>query len=738
LEPFLKPPNPDSPEELRWRLPPWRGVCEAVLFLAFTIFFITYGLTPLFGGDGLGLVGADEPRYAQIAHEMLGRFDSAHTLKSKLSACVTPYLYGKPWLEKPALYYWRAMFVFQDFGVHDWVARLPSATFAFIMVALIYLHMRRFRPGGHLDAALITVACAGILGFSRGASTDMQMAAPLAIGLLGWYAWYETDSKFWLFDIYFFTGVATLAKGPVAPVLAITIVVAFAFLRREWSLLWRSIWWPGVLLYFAIVLPWFIAVQHQNPDFFRVFFLEHNLERFATDRYEHQHPFWYYLVVVLLALMPWTVISVRALIDGIRTSFCEWRIRHPMASWTSIWPYLASMWSFEGQINRASFWGRIILANVLGWFVFVFIRSTIEAEPIAILLRILFAVALIWLGIATQVKRWHDLDKSGWMVLLNFTFIFVPFAFIYLGFFKGKEDDDWEPTQPNASRPGEAFPEFLVLWALIPIVFFSFSESKLPGYILPSIPPITILTGDFIARRRQQGIRLWVLVSHATVCGVMTMVALLMPWFVAHGPQMPPLPALGVPQFFTFIREFIGDCIRVMPPWPALIAALVASLGAALLIIVVVKGFGAARLRLVTTMVLIVLVFYLYGIGPFFNIPAIGESKQVIHLLDRSYSARPLAEQLTASAPGVETVAVFRVRRDVEFGLSFYRNREVVNYTVKGVPERQHLLVAQVTGKGGVDLHTTAALEELLGDRHYEQLFNWPEQGLVVYMVGSR
>jgi 4-amino-4-deoxy-L-arabinose transferase-like glycosyltransferase len=49
--------------------------------------------------------------------------------------------------------------------------------------------------------------------------------------------------------------------------------------------------------------------------------------------------------------------------------------------------------------------------------------------------------------------------------------------------------------KPAPNRPGDAFPEFLVLWALIPIVFFSFSQSKLPGYILPSIPPIAILTG---------------------------------------------------------------------------------------------------------------------------------------------------------------------------------------------------------------------------------------------------
>jgi 4-amino-4-deoxy-L-arabinose transferase-like glycosyltransferase len=598
LEPFLKPPDPELPDKLCWRMPPGAGVREALLFLAFTVFFLAYGLTPIFGGDGLGLVGADEPRYAQIAHEMLGRFDSAHTLGGKLSACVTPYLYGHPWLEKPALYYWRAMFLFQDFGVHDWSARLPSTTFAFIMICLIYLHMRRFRPGGHLDAALITVACVGIMGFSRGASTDMQMAAPLAIGLLGWYAWYETDSKFWLYDIYFFTGLATLAKGPVAPFLAIVIIAAFAFLRREWSLLRRSLWWPGIVLYFAMVLPWFIAVQHQNPTFFREFFFEHNLLRFASDRYQHQQPFWYYLVVILVAMMPWTVIAVRAFADGILTSVSEWRVRHAHHS------------------------------------------------------------------------------------------------------------------KPCSNRPGDAFPEFLVLWVLIPIVFFSFSHSKLPGYVLPSIPPMAILTGDYIFRRRQQGLNRWVLLGHAVLCGITTVAVLLLPWFVAHGAQMPPAHALT--------------------------AAVLAAAGATLLILIVVNGFGVAKLRLATTGVLVVLVLFIYGVGPLFGIPAVSATKHAINLLDRSYSARPLADRLATLAPADETVAVFRVRRDMEYGLSFYRNREVVNYEQDGVPDGQHLLVVRVTGRGGVDLHSQEDCEEYLEGRRYEQLFTWPEQGLIVYLVGSR
>ncbi len=595
METKLEPSAPDPRPQGRRRLPRWSTVAEVSVFLAFALFFLTYGVTPYLGGAGLGLVGADEPRYAQIAHEMLVRFDSAHTLKERLAACVTPYLYGKPWLEKPALYYWRAMFLFQDFGVSDWCARLPSTTFAFIMVGLIYLHMRRFRPGGHLDAALITVACAGIIGFSRGASTDMQMAAPLAIGLLGWYAWYETGSKFWLYDIYFFTGLATLAKGPVAPFLALVIIASFAFLRREWSILYRSLWWPGIVLYFAMVLPWFIAVQHENPTFFREFFLEHNLERFATDRYQHVQPPWYYLIVVLLAMMPWTVIAVRALVDGILTSVAEWRLRHA------------------------------------------------------------------------------------------------------------------SPKRPAPNRPGDAFPEFLVLWALIPIVFFTFSKSKLPGYILPSIPPIAILTGDFLYRRRR-GLNRWVLLGHAVLSGIMTVAALLLPWFVAHGREMPPVPAIS--------------------------AATLAAGGAVLLILIVVRGFGVARLRLATTAVLVVLMLFLYGVGPFFGVGDVEASKRVISTLDKAYSARPLAQQLAAKAPDVETVAVFRVRRDIEYGLSFYRNREVENYEQDGVPDEQHLLVVRVTGKQAAE--TQAALDEYLEGRHYEPLFAWPEQGLMVYLVGSK
>jgi len=516
---------------LEQRFPAVEEIAEAGTLFVLTAFFLFYGLVPIFGGDGLGLVGADEPRYAQVAREMLARKDY-----------ITPVLWGHPWLEKPALYYWRAMFSFREFGVHDWSARLPSASFAFMLVVLIYLHIRRFRNGGQLDAALITASCAGILSFARGASTDMQLAAPFCIGMLGWYAWYETDSKFWLFDIYFFVGAATLAKGPVAPFLALVIIGVFAILRREWSLFRRSLWWPGIVLYFAMVLPWYIAVQRRNPTFLKIFFLQHNLERFATNRFEHYHPFWYYVPVVLLGMTPWAVIAITAFADAVKESTNEWKVRR---------------------------------------------------------------VKILYVG--------HG-------------------------------------------RAGDAFPEFLVLWAVVPIIFFSFSESKLPGYILPAIPPLTILAGDYLNRIRTRGLKTWLLVLHAVLTGILTMFVLLMP---------------------LHLRD-----PKAIPPAIAILAASLVGIAAAVFILIMVARFGLKRLRIATMTPMVMLLLYMFGIGPLFGLGPLGTTKRNINLIDMTYSARPLAHILSEISPPAAPVAVWQVRREVQYGISFYLNRRTVNYDV--------------------------------------------------------
>ena len=565
---------------------------EGFVLLAVTFVLLCYGLAPLTGGDRLGLVGADEPRYAQIAREMLALHDkacdAAHTnlipnsfrpadiaaaYHCLLAGTVTPVLYGQPWLEKPALYYWRAMGFFREFGVSDWSARLPSTSGALALIILIYLHMKRFRPGGQLDAALITASTLAIIAFSRGASTDMQLAAPFCIGMLGWYAWYETGKKFWLFDLYFFGAAATLAKGPVAPFLALAIICLFLGLRREWSALRRTIWLPGVILYLVMVLPWYIAVQRHNPTFVRSFFLEHNLERFATNRYQHHQPFWFYLAVVVIGLMPWTVISIRALLSSIKVCIAEWKVRN-------------------------------------------------------------------------NPKR-------------------------YLGH----------------SRAGDAFPEFLVLWAIFPVLFFSLSGSKLPGYILPAIPPITILTGDYLNRIRRSGLSNPLLSGHAALCAVMVVVLVLSPQHMKYETLIPSTAWLV---------------------WAALSALLIGGL-----VFAITRRYGTPRLIYATLIPVVGSLVFLLGF----------HGKE----LDLNYSARPLAVEIYRQAPGIDLIATQNVKRDMDYGLAFYRNRPMIHYAVDGVPAGEHLLVIRTTD--------TESLTQYLGGRIYKPLFLYESQGLEVYKV---
>ena len=134
------------------------------------------------------------------------------------------------------------------------------------MSLAVYLFLRRFRPGFQLDGALMTASAAGVIGFARAASMDMPLAAMFTIALLAWYGWYESSAKHYLAVFYVFLGLATLAKGPVAPFLAASIIIVFAAAAKNLTLVSRTLWLPGIVLFLAITLPWYVAVQISNPD----------------------------------------------------------------------------------------------------------------------------------------------------------------------------------------------------------------------------------------------------------------------------------------------------------------------------------------------------------------------------------------------------------------------------------------------------------------------------------------
>jgi len=229
-----------------------------------------------------------------------------------------------------------------------------------------------------------------------------------------------------------------------------------------------------------------------------------------------------------------------------------------------------------------------------------------------------------------------------------------------------------------------------VLWALFPVVFFTFSKSKLPGYILPSIPPLTILTGDYLNRIRRAGLPNWLLWSHAAACALVTFVIVLAPQHMVYDTLVPPARWL-----------------------------MIASAAALLVFYGVVKSIrigGIAQVRNATLFPVLAALVFLLGFH--------GQD------LDLNYSARPLAREMQQKAPEARLVAVQNVKRDMVYGLAFYRNEQPIEYSEDGVPTDEHLLV--------VPANDTLALEHLLAGRVYQQIIEYPARGLQVYKVYAK
>ncbi|MCU1242924.1 MAG: hypothetical protein JWO71_3650 [Candidatus Acidoferrum typicum] len=274
----------------------------------------------------IGFVGPDEPRYAWIARDMAETGD-----------WVTPRLYGKPWFEKPPLYYWGAAICFKLFGVSEAAARLPSAISALLAtLALAWLAWRIYGAETARWLLLLLPTTVGMIGFSHAAATDMPFSAMLTIAMVcvavivglvperpsrdgAQHAAPLRDDatrKQWVALILFgiFLGLAVLAKGPAAIILCGGAVFVWALFTKRWRDALRLLHPTAIAAFCLTALPWYIVCARRNPGFFRIFIIEHNFKRFLTPEFQHIQPFWFYGPILLLALFPWTGIAISAVI----------------------------------------------------------------------------------------------------------------------------------------------------------------------------------------------------------------------------------------------------------------------------------------------------------------------------------------------------------------------------------------------------------------------------------------
>src|SRR3989454_2390195 len=305
-----------------------------ILFIGIAVFY-------LWGLGSVPFVGPDEPRYAQVAREMLAHRE-----------LITPVLSGFPWFEKPVLLYWIEMASYSVLGISEYAARLGPAICGLLIGAVVYWigssieTASRTRDASSKESeteakglgrfsALIWLSSAGALVFSRGVNFDILLTLALTGAFACFFIWHVRYGnpnnrkginpaspvlKYVLVGFYFFVGLSLLAKGLIGIIIAPGVIISYFLIRREWpgkefltSLLW------GIPLALAVAAIWYVPmINRHGLIFIAQFIVQHHFQRFLSNQYHHPQAFYFYVPVLAANALPWAIFLVAAFVSSRR------------------------------------------------------------------------------------------------------------------------------------------------------------------------------------------------------------------------------------------------------------------------------------------------------------------------------------------------------------------------------------------------------------------------------------
>lgn len=248
------------------------------------------------------LVKPDEGRYGEIPREMVATGD-----------WLTPRLNGIKYFEKPPLQYWATAAGYKVFGEHHWTVRLwPALTGFFGILLTGFVAARLFGPAAGWVAASVLGGSFLYVLLGHVAVLDMSLSVFLASAIFAFVmaqrdAASARENRNWMWAAFALLALAVLTKGLVGLVLPAATLVAYTLWQRDWKLWTKLHLVSGLAIFFAIAAPWFVAVSLANKEFFDFFFIHEHFQRFLTKVHRRYAPMWYFVPILLVGLMPFTL-----------------------------------------------------------------------------------------------------------------------------------------------------------------------------------------------------------------------------------------------------------------------------------------------------------------------------------------------------------------------------------------------------------------------------------------------
>jgi 4-amino-4-deoxy-L-arabinose transferase-like glycosyltransferase len=242
----------------------------------------------------------DEGRYATIAKEMV-----------KSGDWVRPTLYGIPYLRKPILFYWLLGISFKLLGFHEAAARLVPAIFGILGILVTYYFARRLLGWqAAIFSSLVLLANCWYVHVGRYLVIDMVFSFFVVLGLYLFYlgACGAGRSTACYVGFYVCVAISFLAKGVLGFAIPGFSIVAYLILSKKFVRVFKEMKLAqGILIVVVLVGPWLYLISRRESEFWNVFFVREHLRRMISSHFEHQEPWYYYLVAGFGLCLPWSL-----------------------------------------------------------------------------------------------------------------------------------------------------------------------------------------------------------------------------------------------------------------------------------------------------------------------------------------------------------------------------------------------------------------------------------------------
>jgi 4-amino-4-deoxy-L-arabinose transferase-like glycosyltransferase len=277
----------------------------------------------------LPLLQPDEGRNAEVAREM-----------KDAGAWVVPTYDGQAYLDKPAFYFRLVALSMEAFGESETAARLPGALFAAALLALIHAFTRRAYGERAAALAVLVVGTTPLfVALARIVIFDMVLAWFVTAAVLAGFVAEAHDGATrarWYALAAACAALATLVKGPVGFLVPILVLAAFNLLDRRPGAMRRMFAPVNLLVFLAIVLPWFVGVTIRRHDFPAYGIVEESLHRFTTAQFHRGAPVWYYVPVIAGVFFPWSLLLPESAVAAWRARARWSRADRLLVAWSAV------------------------------------------------------------------------------------------------------------------------------------------------------------------------------------------------------------------------------------------------------------------------------------------------------------------------------------------------------------------------------------------------------------------